>query len=590
MKANSKLAVFVGVLSASGILQAAPPTVQGKPDFAKGRILIEAKAGLSPEKLQKILGLHGGKGRKIGQSNIHVVDLAAHGSEKAIVEKLAHHPDLKFAELDMKIQNTSLSNDPLLGNQWHIPKVNAPLAWDSAQGAGITIAILDSGVDPTHPDLVANLVPGYNSYDGNTDTSDVCGHGTAVAGVAAARGNNSIGVAGIAHQAKIMPVRIAYRDATNGGCWAYYSTISSGLTYAADHGAKVANISYGGVATSASVQSVAQYFKSKGGLVFVSAGNDGLENLGASTTSLIVVSATGSDDGKTSWSSFGNFVSLTAPGSGIWTTSNGSNYGGWNGTSFSSPLAAGVAALMMSARPAFDGSQVEKLLFSSAIDLGATGKDIYYGHGMVDAAAGVNAVMSATNTADTQAPTVALASPLDGSTVSGQVAVNVSASDNVGVTQVELKVNGNRVAIDNSSPFAFSWDSKSVVNGIVTLTSVAYDAAGNARVSAPINVSVNNAIVVPAPDTIAPVATIASPVAGVISGNVSIQAFASDNNGPAGISLTILVDGALKAKGTGGSLAYNWNTRKESKGSHKIDVVAKDAAGNSSTTSVLVTK
>ncbi|MDB5909130.1 MAG: peptidase [Massilia sp.] len=320
-------------------------------EYARGRILVEARAGLSGADLEKILKVHGGKRRKLGQSNLNVVDLPAGLSEAAVVEALKRNPAFKNVELDLRVKSTMAVTDPYIGSEWHLSKIGATTAWDTTQGAGVTIAILDSGVDASHPDLAPNLVPGYNVYGSNTDTSDVCGHGTAVAGSAAARTNNGIGVAGVAGQAKIMPIRVAYVDAASGGCYAYTSTIASGITYAADHGARIANVSYGPLAGSATIQSAAQYMQSKGGLVFVSAGNNGVDENITPTTTLIAVSATDSNDAKASWSSYGSFVSIAAPGVGIWTTSKGGIYQGWNGTSFASPVAAGVAALMMAAAP-----------------------------------------------------------------------------------------------------------------------------------------------------------------------------------------------------------------------------------------------
>ncbi|MEO7493924.1 MAG: S8 family serine peptidase, partial [Massilia sp.] len=314
-------------------------------DFARGRILIEARPGLSDAALDQLLKVHGGKRRKLGQSNLHVVELPAGASEAAVAQLLSRNPQLKFAELDRRVKTTMAVNDPYIGSAWHLAKTGAVNAWDVSEGAGVTIAILDSGVDTSHPDLVGNLVPGYNVYDGNTNVSDVCGHGTAVAGVAAASTNNGVGVAGVAGKAKIMPVRVAFYDSASGGCYSYYSTVASGLTYAADHGARIANVSYGSLSDSAAVTSAADYMKSKGGLVFVSAGNTGTDQGATVTNSLVVVSATDPNDAKAGWSSYGSFVTLAAPGVGIWTTSNGGQYGAWNGTSFASPLAAGVAAL-----------------------------------------------------------------------------------------------------------------------------------------------------------------------------------------------------------------------------------------------------
>ncbi len=570
-------------------LSAAAAPAAAQPDFARGRILIEARDGLSDAALDKILMVHGGKRHKLGQSAVHVVDLPGNASEAAVVERLSHNPHIKFAELDRRVKVTMNANDPYIGSEWHLAKIGAQSAWDISQGAGVTIAILDSGVDTTHPDLLPNLVAGYNSYDGNTDVADVCGHGTAVAGTAAAATSNGVGVAGIAGRAKIMPVRIAYYDSTDGGCHAYYSTIASGLTYAADHGARVANISYGNLTQSAAVISSANYMKSKGGLVFISAGNTGTDQNSTATTSMIVVSATDSSDAKASWSSYGSFVALSAPGAGIWTTSRGGSYQAWNGTSFSSPLTAGVAAAMMAAGPNLSGAQIEQLMYSTSVDLGAAGRDPLYGYGRIDAAAAVTAAANTIVVIDTQPPSASINAPLGSSSVSGLVAVDASASDNVGVARVDLKVNGTTVAASTTAPYSFTWDSTGVANGMANLVAVAVDAAGNVGQSAALAVNVANQVVPVVADTTAPAVKINNPVSGAVSGNVSVNVSATDNNGAAGISQFLYIDGKLSAKGSGGTLSYNWNTRKATAGSHTIQAISKDAAGNTGTATVSVT-
>ncbi|MET0963188.1 MAG: S8 family serine peptidase [Noviherbaspirillum sp.] len=536
------------------------------------------RAGLSAEEFARVLAPHGGRGRKVGQSNLHVVDLPGNGSEKAAVERLSRNPHIKYAELDRLVSPNVVTNDPYLGSQWALGKVGAGAAWELTQGGGITIAILDSGVDGSHPDLAAQMVPGFNFMDNNTDTADVNGHGTAVAGVAAAASNNALGVAGMAGQAKIMPLRIADANA-----YAYYSTIAQGITYAADHGARIANCSYGGVAGSASIQSAAQYMKGRGGLVFVSAGNNGVNENITPTTTMIAVSATDQSDNRTSWSSYGSFVSVAAPGMS-YTTSRGGAYGQWSGTSFSSPLAAGVAALMMAARPSLDSAQLEKLLFSTAVDIGAAGRDIYYGYGRVDAHAAVSAAAGSVVAVDTQPPVVAISAPLGSSTVSGVVPVNVGATDNVGVTRVELKVNGATVAVDSAAPYALSWNSTGVANGMASLVAYAYDEAGNVAASSAVAVNVANSVTPLIRDTTAPRLKIANPV----SGNVAVSSSAEDDSGAVGITQSIHIDGKLVAKGKGSALAYNWNSRKGSKGAHTIQATAVDAAGNASSASVSV--
>jgi thermitase len=581
-------AITVPALLAAGLAivvpsaGAAQPASQGAEPFARGRILVMPRAGLSPDEFAKVLAPHGGRGKKVGQSDLHVVDLPGNASEKAVIERLSKNPHVKFAELDRLVKSNFVPNDPYFGSAWHLGKVNAPAAWDLGQGSGITIAILDSGVDGSHPDLAGQMVPGYNFYDNNTNTTDVFGHGTAVAGVAAAASNNGVGVSGVAGQAKIMPIRVSD---LNG--WAYYSTITQGITYAADHGARIANASFAGVAGSASIQNAAQYMKSKGGLVFVSAGNNGVDENVAPTTTLIPVSATDEWDNRTSWSSYGSFVALSAPGI-TYTTSRGGSYQQWSGTSFSSPLAAGVAALMMSAKPSLDVGQVEKLLYASAVDIGAPGRDSYYGYGRVDAGAAVKAAVGTVIAVDTQAPSVAIANLAASSTVSGVVPVNVAASDNVGVVRVELKVNGNTVAVDNAAPFAFSWDSAGVANGMASVTAHAVDAAGNVAVSPAVSVNVANNVMPLLKDTTAPKLRIANPTSGRVNGNVTVSTSAEDDSGAAGIRQFLYVDGVLVARGTGSSMAYSWNSRKAAKGTHTIQATAMDAAGNSTTTSVSV--
>ncbi|WP_426335806.1 S8 family serine peptidase [Pseudoduganella sp. R-31] len=566
---------------------AAPAFAAQAEDYAQGRIIAEPRAGLTVTEMDKILKSSGaGKARKLGQSNIHVIDVA-HGSEKAIAAKLKNNPHFKFAELDQRVAVSATANDPYLGSEWHINKIGASTAWDNTQGSGVTIAILDSGMDSAHPDLAGNAVAGYNAYDNNTNTADVCGHGTKAAGSAAATINNTTGVAGVAGQARIMPVRIAYNN--SGTCYAYFSTMASGVTWAADHGARVVNISYANVPTSSAVQSAANYLKGKGGLLFVSAGNYNRDEGFTPTDTMIPVSATDSADNRASFSSYGAFVALSAPGAGIYTTVQGGGYGAVNGTSFASPVAAGVAALVMAANPSLSADQVKSILFTTAVDLGTAGRDIYFGYGRVNAAAAVAAAKAAP-APDTTAPTVAIANPVGGSTVSGLVSIGVNAADNVGVARVDLKVNGTVVASDSAGPYAFSWDSAGVANGMNNLIAIAYDAAGNVATSSTVSVNVSNAAPAVVADTTAPVVAITNPTSGAVSGTVNVTVNASDNSGAAGINMSVYIDGQLKASGAGSSLSYSWNTRKLASGTHTVQAVARDAAGNTSTTSVQVTR
>jgi hypothetical protein len=244
-----------------------------------------------------------------------------------------------------------------------------------------------------------------------------------------------------------------------------------------------------------------------------------------------------------------------------------------------------VIALMMAANPALAPSQIVGLLESTAVDLGTPSYDYYYGYGRINAAAAVLAAAQATG-ADTQPPVVSISSPTGG-TVSGIVPVNVSASDNVGVTRVDLLVNGTLLATDTTTPYGFSWDSTNL-GGSATLVARAYDAAGNSGTSQTVTVTVGAAPPV-TPDTIPPTVTISKPGNGsTVKGVIAIAATATDNVGVASFSL--YVDGTVKVTGNVASISYQWNTRKAASGAHTISAVAKDAAGNQTTATINVIK
>ncbi|MCK0512063.1 S8 family serine peptidase [Aromatoleum buckelii] len=552
------------------------------PAWVPGRILVQPRPGLPEAALEKILKAHGGKSvERIEAIDVHIVQLPPNASEKAVAALLSKNKHLKFAEPDMIVPHDS-TNDPYYSKAWHLPKIGAPTAWSTSTGERVTIAILDSGVDGSHPDLARKLLPGWNFYDGNSNTADVSGHGTKVAGTAAAASNNSLGVASVAGGAMILPGRVGSPSGT-----ASYSTMAKGVTWAADNGARVANVSYSGARGSLTVQNAGQYLKSKGGLLVTSAGNSGAEEAVAPSDTLIAVSGTTSRDVKASWSSYGGYVDVAAPGASIYTTVNGGGYGSVSGTSFASPAAAGVVALMMAANPSLSPDDIAGHLFKTAVDLGTAGFDKYYGHGRINAAAAVQAAVAAV-AKDTAAPTVNIVSPSGGATVQDLVTVDVAASDNVAVSHVELLANGAKFASTASAPYGFSWDSTTVADGGVTLTARAYDAAGN-YASRAINVTVANTATSDTADTVAPAATISNPGDGSkVSGNITVQAHASDNVGVS--SMRLYIDGALVSTVTGNSLSYRWNTRKIAAGPHAVVVDALDAAGNTDRKTVSVSR
>lgn len=541
--------------------------------FVPRRVILKFKAGASDAGKHRVVGCAIGAraAAEIPQLGVTVMELPATASEMAQVRALRQEPEVEFAELDRVYAPADLlPNDYWYFGQWHLPKIAAPVAWPVTTGSSsVVIAICDTGIDSAHPDLASKLVPGWNVFGNNADLTDQTGHGTSVAGAAAAASNNSVGVASPAWGCPIMPIRVS-----NSTGMATSSTIASGILWAADHGARVVNVSYYGVNNDATVTSAAQYLQSRGGVMTAAAGNDGQYYSAPDNPYILAVGATGSNDVLASFSTRGNFLDLTAPGAGIYTTTRGGGYGSATGTSFSAPLAAGVAALVMSARPTLTPGQVQDVLKQSANDLGTTGWDSSYGWGRINAAQAV--ALAATFGPDTTQPTVSFSAPAAGASVSGTVNVQLSATDNVGVTSAMLFVDGVYFATA-SAPYSISWNTATVANGQHTLLATASDAAGNTA-TAQRNVTVNNSMA----DTVPPTIAITSPTdQWIVSGsrtNLQVRVNVSDNVGVSRVELYI--DGVLRSVSTVTPFTTAWNTRTTPSGAHVLRCRAYDAAGN----------
>jgi subtilisin family serine protease len=465
-----------------------PPTpAELLPTFIPGRLLVQFRSEITQDQARQIIaGLNTRDADEIAPLGVHVLDLPSQANEMAFQHAFQERPEVEFAELDQIIPVAQIApNDPvyyLSANSWSLQKIKGPEAWALQTGnAEITIAILDTGVDGTHEDLIAKIVPGWNVYDNNSDTADVVGHGTGVAGVAAASSNNGIGIASVAWGCRIMPIRISDQAG-----YASYSSMASGLTWAADHGARVANISYN-VSGSSTVSSAAKYFQSKGGLVAAASGNEGLFAKNPDDPYILRVGATDSTDTLYPWSNTGNNIDLVAPGNAS-VTVRGGGYGGGGGTSFSSPMVAGAAALLFSANPALSPASVRNILEQSADDLGNAGWDSKYGFGRLNLEQALNTLLVVGGSVDLTPPDVSITSPSNGNIVSGTVNVSNSASDNVGVVKVSLFVDGTLCGSVTSTPFMIKWNTRKASAGAHIIQARAYDAAGNVGVSTALTV------------------------------------------------------------------------------------------------------
>ncbi len=273
--------------------------------------------------------------------------------------------------------------DPEIANQWGYTRLGGSTLNEHTQGDGIVVAVIDTGVDATHPDLQGKVLQGWDSMnpDGNGNR-DPNGHGTHVAGIIAATTNNGIGVAGIAPKVSILPVRVL--DHTGNGD---DGELALGIIWAVDNGAHVLNISIGGAVPSDLLEGALDYALAKEVVVVVAAGNDAMigntPSYPGAYRQVLTVGATDSMDKRAAFSNTGEYLDLVAPGSWIKSTWPGGGYQWSSGTSMAAPFVAASAALLLSSG-AGTGSNVASILKSSASDLGSEGEDTEFGNGIVN--------------------------------------------------------------------------------------------------------------------------------------------------------------------------------------------------------------
>ncbi|MBA4180762.1 MAG: peptidase S8 [Anaerolinea sp.] len=511
---------------------------------------------------------------------IRVLRVPAGTRAATVAAAYAKNSLVQFAEVNALVRPEAIPNDPNYSTQWHLAKIQAPVAWDSAKATGVLVTVCDTGVEGTHPDLqpILRADLGWNAVDGSKDWSPIASHGTLVSGVIAAATNNGAGVAGVAWGANIIPVRIS--NFTDGS--AYVSDAAKCIQYGADHGAKAINVSYR-MAGSAALDTAGAYAQGRGAVTFVAAGNDGIDPGWPNYAGFVAVAATEIADNRAAYSNYGALVDIAAPGTGIKTTWPGARYDYASGTSLASPVAAGVMALVFGANPGLTPSQAQAILLNNADDLGGAGWDSSFGYGRVNASKAVGAALGGAALTDTTPPATSISAPASSSVVTGTVTATAVASDNVGVTKVEFYVDGALKGTATASPYSTSWNTTVVADGSHSLTAKAYDAAGNSASSALVTVSVQNLAV----DSTPPTVSITAPASGAtVSGAVSVIVSASDN---VGVTKTELyVDGSLKATATASPFSISWDTRTTTDGDHSLAVKAYDAAGNATLSTALI--
>ncbi len=296
--------------------------------------------------------------------------------------------DIEWAEPKFLYEPEFIPNDPSYSSQWNLSKIQASLAWDINKGdTNIVIGIVDTGTDWDHPDLSANIWKNKDEVsgngvddDGNGFIDDIRGwdfgglsgtpdnnpmedrpdHGTHVSGIASAVTNNSLGVASIGYKCKIMPVKTSQDNIRSATGQALIAFGYEGIVYASDNGARIINCSWGGGAYSIFGQETINYAVSQGSLVVAAAGNSGGQNNNypSGYNFVLSVASTNSDDTKSSFSTYGTTVDVSAPGNLIYSTWQNDTYATLSGTSMATPLTAGLAALVASQFPNYTALQI----------------------------------------------------------------------------------------------------------------------------------------------------------------------------------------------------------------------------------------
>ena len=454
-------------------------------------------------------------------------DVAGADIEKSLSD-LRVDPDIEYAEADHVVSTNLTPNDPYFlsygtwgqnyDDLWGVKKIGAPAAWDSFTGAGVIVAVVDTGIDFSHPDITANIwtntreiadngldddangyVDDVHGWDfiGLTYTNPVqsnnpvdhFGHGTHVAGTIAAVGNNGIGVIGVAWNAQIMPVK-GLDDSGQG----LDSTLGPAIIYAANNGADVISNSWAGPGQSQTISDAVSYAHNLGAVIVVAAGNnssDARNYYPANLSDAITVAATDPDDVLAYFSNYGSKIDVAAPGVDILSlraagTSLGTPvdiyYTRASGTSMATPHVSGTAALILSQHPDYSNEDVRQVLRVSAADLGTAGFDLTYGYGRINATAAltVSSVLEAR-----------IISPIDGTLLTGPVTITGFARGS-NFAQYTLAY-GSGTAPSTWTVFASGtnpvgggalgvFDPLLLGNGLYTVRLTSYDTSNNAFV------------------------------------------------------------------------------------------------------------
>lgn len=406
------IAAIAGITFATSPAQAEPAA-----QHLKGQILVKFKPTTLPNAAADIAREHSARvGAEVAGTGVRVLSVPA-GKEAELVEKLSRNPRVEFAELDSL--GEALTDDTYFGRQYALENtgqsftnttgttviaagtpdadIDAPEAWTITRGADAKIAVLDSGIDTNHEDISSKVIDSRNFTTATTGTEDIYGHGTHVAGIVAASTGNTTGVAGACPDCSVLNGKVLNDSGSAAVSW-----VANGITWAADQGADVANLSLGFNRSSRTLQTAVNNAWNRGVVIVAAAGNSGntAKLYPAAYPNVIAVAATNSRDQKASFSTYGaKWVDIAAPGENVYSTfpnhpfeiqrlyGRSLNYDVANGTSMSSPIVAAVAGLVSAQSPTASATTVRERVESTADPIAGTGK--LWANGRVNAARAV---------------------------------------------------------------------------------------------------------------------------------------------------------------------------------------------------------
>ena len=470
---------------------------------------------------------------------VDVLELNDDISSDDVINSMSQNSNVLSVGKNEKIEITNIPNDPYIVNNdaWQFKNVGADKTWDQVSNkTPVVVAVLDTGVYAGHQDLQGRIVKGHDYYTGSTSTTDLAGHGTMVSGCIAAIANNKIGISGIAGSSniKIAPYRVGGMDAQDR--YLYSDKICAALLDIADNrpDIKVINMSFGSYSFDTNINSAVQEAANAEKIIVASSGNEGdKEDAGrysypASYDNVISVGATTSYNNLAYFSQYNDRVDLCAPGYYVYTTTNNGSYTFVSGTSFSSPITAASCAVLLAADASLSSTKVENILEDTALDLGRTGKDDYYGNGLVQIDKAVDYVKSG-----------------------DKLKVGSFTADKVSGQKIGTSIGLSAAGVNGKTPYKYKF---SYTLGTTTVTIKDYSATATVNFKPTtagtytLNVDVKDADGKTATGSIANYSIVGNPT------NPTVISFITDKASGQGVNTSI----QLIAAGSGGTTPYQY--------------------------------